>query len=108
MLGELFLAAARRAAGPGRIPEVQLDEEALSALVPEEPRTLPASLELGAEPFAPSLQGLYDGDFRLVLGANPGSPLSGATFSRFAPVLRGGRRPGTGLDPTQPREHVRE
>lgn len=86
VLGELFLAATRHTAA-GDTPEVVLDDEALRALSPEEPRALPACLELGAELFAASRQALSDGDFRLVLGANPGSPLAGATFSRFAPVL---------------------
>ncbi|WP_030750279.1 lantibiotic dehydratase [Streptomyces sp. NRRL S-31] len=113
ILAEVFLAATRRGAdGAGRITEVALDGEALRALslAPadgEEPRQPPASLELGAEVVAKSVQDLWDGRFRLVLGTNPGSPLAGATFSRFAwalgkgaervrDVVRGGQQPGPG------------
>ncbi|WP_414167746.1 lantibiotic dehydratase [Streptoverticillium reticulum] len=88
VLGELFLDATRRAAAvPGTVPEAVLDEAALRSLAPQDPRPRPASLEVGAEVVADSWDALCAGDFRLVLGANPGSPLAGATFSRFAPVL---------------------
>ncbi|MGW6394928.1 lantibiotic dehydratase [Streptomyces sp. NPDC055103] len=94
ILGELFLDAVHgrpdgaRGAGGGAGPaEVVLDEAALAALTPTGPRVPPASLELGAELVARGWAELRAGDFELVLGANPGSPLAGATFSRFAPVL---------------------
>ncbi|MFE0175567.1 lantibiotic dehydratase [Streptomyces sp. NPDC059002] len=84
-LAELFLGAVRRGGeGPA---EVELDDAALDALAPPEGRRLPGSLEIGAELLARDWQELCDGDFRLLLGANPGSPLGGATFSRFASVL---------------------
>ncbi|GHF39601.1 lantibiotic dehydratase [Streptomyces morookaense] len=93
VLGELFLDATRRAAAvPGAVPEVVLDDAVLRSLAPPDPRPRPASLEVGAEVVADSWEALCAGDFRLVLGANPGSPLAGATFSRFAPVL--GERAG--------------
>ncbi|MGP4000231.1 lantibiotic dehydratase [Streptomyces sp. 8N706] len=93
VLGELFLGAMRRGIeDAGSVPEVVLDEAVLRALGSDraggedEPRP-PVSWELGAELVTRSRQSLWDGDFRLVLGANPGSPLGGATFSRFAPAL---------------------
>lgn len=92
VLGELFLDATRRAATrPGQgVPELVLDEATLRSLAPEAPRDLPASLEIGAEIVAGSLADLESGDFRIVLGINPGSPLGGATFGRFAHVLADG------------------
>lgn len=94
ILGELFLDAVHGRPGGGRRAgedagpaEVVLDEAVLAALTTTEPRVTPASLELGAELVARGWAELCAGDFELVLGANPGSPLAGATFSRFAPVL---------------------
>ncbi|MGK9462265.1 lantibiotic dehydratase [Streptomyces sp. G6] len=98
ILGELFLDAVHRRPRPGRPTgdgprggaepaEVVLDASVLSALSTDAPRVPPASLELGAELVARDWQQLCAGDFHLVLGANPGSPLAGATFSRFASVL---------------------
>ncbi|MFF6778816.1 lantibiotic dehydratase [Streptomyces sp. NPDC012637] len=96
LLGELLLAALRSQGGSGGgTAEIVLDEATLDALgTPSEPtdgtapeRGVPASLELGAELAAGSWEALLAGDFRLVLGANPGSPRAGATFGRFAPVL---------------------
>ncbi|MGW2232102.1 lantibiotic dehydratase, partial [Streptomyces formicae] len=87
-LAELFLGAFRGASrdDSGRPAEVELDDAALDALAPPEGRRVPASLEIGAELVARSWEDLCAGDFRLLLGANPGSPLGGATFSRFASV----------------------
>ncbi|MGW9117055.1 lantibiotic dehydratase [Streptomyces sp. NPDC055663] len=108
LLGELFLratgrqAVGRQAVGrhgagrhgagtdpsaPGSVPEVRLDEEDLRALAPSAPRRPPASLELGVELLADSWEALCAGDFRLLLGMNPGSPMAGTTFGRFAHVL---------------------
>ncbi|MGW3074961.1 lantibiotic dehydratase [Kitasatospora sp. NPDC001132] len=86
VLGELLLAAVRRAAD-GSVPEVRLDEGALGDLAGPVSRRRPGSLELGAELLADSWESLCAGDFRLVLGGNPGSPLAGATFGRFAHLL---------------------
>ncbi|WP_260634838.1 lantibiotic dehydratase [Streptomyces angustmyceticus] len=90
VLAELFLGAARR--GPDGVAEVVLDDAAVRALeevrgAGPDTRTPPASLELGAELVAHSPEALWAGDFHLVLGTNPGSPLAGATFSRFVPAL---------------------
>lgn len=102
LLGELLLAAQQRAdAHPDSVPEVVLDETTLDALAAtgtgtgtgatdSARRRMPASLELGAEVAAASWEALLAGEFRLVLGANPGSPRAGATFGRFAPLLAGG------------------
>ncbi|MFI6054683.1 lantibiotic dehydratase [Streptomyces violascens] len=86
LLGELFLDAVRKAAA-SQVPEVVLDDTTLSALGPAADRQPPGSLELGVEILAESWRDLCSGDFQLVLGANPGSSLAGATFSRFAHVL---------------------
>ncbi|MFE5485447.1 lantibiotic dehydratase [Streptomyces sp. NPDC056527] len=102
LLGELVLGAARHTG----VGEIVLDEKTLDALTATEAgstalggadpsgttrpsRRVPASLELGAEIVADSWDELCAGEFRLVLGANPGSPRAGATFGRFAPVLGG-------------------
>ncbi|MFJ5927734.1 lantibiotic dehydratase [Kitasatospora sp. NPDC092948] len=86
VLGELLLTAVRRTPA-GSVPEVRLDERALNDLAGPTERRLPRSLELGAELLADSWDALCAGDFRLVLGGNPGSPLAGATFGRFAHLL---------------------
>ncbi|MEU9603240.1 lantibiotic dehydratase [Streptomyces sp. NPDC048057] len=109
LLGELVLGAlSYRGVG-----EIVLDETTLGALTATETgieptagsgapdasdgfgavRRTPASLEQGAEIVADSWEALCAGEFRLVLGANPGSPRAGATFSRFAPVLGGASGP---------------
>ncbi|MFF2808875.1 lantibiotic dehydratase [Streptomyces sp. NPDC058000] len=96
VLAELFLGATRRGAdGAGGVTEVVLDDAAVRALGEArgegpDTRTPPASLELGAEVVARSAEALWAGAFRLVLGTNPGSPLAGATFSRFVPALGAG------------------
>ncbi|GGW97021.1 lantibiotic dehydratase [Streptomyces noursei] len=82
VLGELLMAAAR---GGGR--EVVLDEETVRALEPAERGAAPPSMEVGAELVTPGWDALCGGDFHLVLAPDAVSPLAGATFSRFAPVL---------------------
>ncbi|MFJ9885514.1 lantibiotic dehydratase [Streptomyces sp. NPDC091287] len=101
-LGELMLGAS----GQTGVGEIVLDEKTLDALAATEagpaasggadpsgtvrpPRRVPGSLELGVEIVAEGWDELCAGEFRLVLGANPGSPRAGATFSRFAPALGG-------------------
>ncbi|ARF53733.1 lantibiotic dehydratase [Streptomyces gilvosporeus] len=82
VLGELLMAAARSGAR-----EVVLDEETVRALEPAERGPAPLSMEVGAELVAPGWDALCGGDFHLVLAPQAVSPLAGATFSRFAPVL---------------------
>ncbi|MER0484317.1 lantibiotic dehydratase [Streptomyces sp. Edi2] len=82
VLGELLMDAARRGSG-----EVDLDEEAVRALEPAERGPAPPSMEVGAELVAPGWEALCGGDFDLVLSPHAVSPLAGAVFSRFAPVL---------------------
>ncbi|MFI1202321.1 lantibiotic dehydratase [Streptomyces sp. NPDC020883] len=82
VLGELLMAAARDG---GR--EVVLDEETVRALEPAERGPAPQSMEVGAELLATGWDALCGGDFQLVLAPQAVSPLAGATFSRFAPVL---------------------
>ncbi|MFF4953939.1 lantibiotic dehydratase [Streptomyces chattanoogensis] len=82
VLGELLMDAARSG---GR--EVVLDEETVHALEPAERRPAPLSMEVGAELVTPGWDALCGGDFHLVLAPQAVSPLAGATFSRFAPVL---------------------
>ncbi|WP_336049118.1 lantibiotic dehydratase [Streptomyces sp. CA2R101] len=82
VLGELLMDAARRGSA-----EVVLDEEAVRALQPAERGPAPPSMELGAELVAPGRDALCGGDFHLVLSPHAVSPLAGAVFSRFAPVL---------------------
>ncbi|MEU8680288.1 lantibiotic dehydratase [Streptomyces sp. NPDC048611] len=82
VLGELLMDAARRGT-----PEVVLHEETVRALEPAERGPAPPSMELVAELVAPDRDALCDGDFRLVLAPQAVSPLAGAMFSRFAPVL---------------------
>ncbi|GHG83405.1 lantibiotic dehydratase [Streptomyces griseocarneus] len=82
LLGELLLEAVRHGSG-----EVVLDEETIRGLGAGRRRPAPQSLELGAELVASGPAALRAGDFRLVLGPGGVSPLAGAVFSRFAPVL---------------------
>ncbi|UYB38564.1 lantibiotic dehydratase [Streptomyces sp. Je 1-4] len=82
VLGELLMDAARRGAR-----EVVLDEETVRALEPAGRGPAPLSMEVGAELLAPGWEALCDGDFHLVLAPQAVSPLAGAMFSRFAPVL---------------------
>ncbi|QIK05360.1 lantibiotic dehydratase [Streptomyces sp. ID38640] len=82
VLGELLMDAARRGAR-----EVVLDEETVRALEPAGHGPAPLSMEVGAELLAPGWEALCDGDFHLVLAPQAVSPLAGAMFSRFAPVL---------------------
>lgn len=82
VLGELLMDAARRGSG-----EVALDEEAVRALEPAERGPAPPSMEVGAELVTPDWDALCGGDFHLVLSPHAVSPLAGAVFSRFAPVL---------------------
>lgn len=81
-LGELLMAAVRSGDR-----EVVLDEESVRALEPARCGPAPSSMEVGAELVAPDWDALCVGDFRLVLGPHAVSPLAGAVFSRFAPVL---------------------
>ncbi|WP_129297664.1 lantibiotic dehydratase [Streptomyces lydicus] len=82
VLGELLMDAARRGSA-----EVVLDEEAVRALEPAERGPAPPSMEVGAELVTPGREALCGGDFQLVLSPHAVSPLAGAVFSRFAPVL---------------------
>ncbi|WP_405407667.1 lantibiotic dehydratase [Streptomyces decoyicus] len=82
VLGELLMDAARRGSR-----EVVLDEETVRALEPAERGPAPLSMEVGAELVAAGQEALDGGDFHLVLAPAAVSPLAGAMFSRFAPVL---------------------
>ncbi|MFE1172215.1 lantibiotic dehydratase [Streptomyces sp. NPDC058773] len=82
VLGELLMDAARRGAR-----EVVLDEETVRALEPAERGPAPLSMEVLAELVTPDRDALDDGEFRLVLAPQALSPLAGAMFGRFAPVL---------------------
>ncbi|WP_327687713.1 lantibiotic dehydratase [Streptomyces tubercidicus] len=84
VLGELLMDAARRGAR-----EVVLDEETVRALEPDGRGPAPLSMEVVAELVAPGWDALCTGDFDLVLAPQAVSPLAGAMFSRFAPVLGG-------------------
>ncbi|MGW7489599.1 lantibiotic dehydratase [Streptomyces sp. NPDC054786] len=88
VLGELLMDATRHGSR-----DVVLDEETVSALEPAGRGPAPLSMEVGAELVTPGWDALCGGDFHLVLGPHAVSPLAGAMFSRFAPVV-GGRSAG--------------
>jgi len=79
---ELVLAAARSGDD-----EIELDDDVVDRLAQDSPGRLPASMELCAEVLAPSWDALCAGEFRLVVGANLGSPMAGSTIARFAHLM---------------------
>lgn len=72
-----------------RETEVELTEELVAALAPVAgaPESAPLSLELYAQVVAESATAIDDGDFRAVIGPNPGSHGAGMSFGRFLDIL---------------------
>ncbi|MEJ8547465.1 thiopeptide-type bacteriocin biosynthesis protein [Brevibacillus borstelensis] len=69
--------------------EVELTDELVEAMAPGgwEPEMFPKSLELYATLSVKNREGLDRGDFRLIVGTNPGSNGAGKTFGRFADLF---------------------
>lgn len=82
LLGELLWDAMHRGAD-----EIVLDDRIIGQLPHEGRGRAPSSADMGAEVVAESWESLCAGDFRLVLGLSPVSPLATASFGRFAPAL---------------------
>ncbi|MEU9116372.1 lantibiotic dehydratase [Streptomyces sp. NPDC048483] len=82
LLGELLCDAMRRGT-----QEIVLDNAAVRRLTADGRSQGPRSADIGAEVVAPSWEALCAGDFRLVLGLSPVSPMAGAAFGRFMSAL---------------------
>lgn len=69
--------------------EIEITEDMIKQLepVPPVPEEAPLSLELYFTIAAKSKKAVDDGDYRLILGANPGSPGAGKSFGRFVDIL---------------------
>ncbi|MEH0418373.1 lantibiotic dehydratase [Streptomyces sp. B21-083] len=78
LLGELLCDAMHRGA-----QEIILDDAAVRRLTSDSHSQGPRSADIGAEVVAASWEALCAGDFRLVLGLSPVSPMAGAAFGRF-------------------------
>jgi thiopeptide-type bacteriocin biosynthesis protein len=82
LLGELLFDAKRRGT-----QEIVLDDAIVRRLSPDGRNRPPRSADVGAEVVAASWEALSAGDFRIVLGLSPISPMAGAAYGRFVASL---------------------